>query len=116
MSAKTVAFIGALCFNYQELVPTLQDHLDEMEGEILPHLVMADIIRWMSSNCNDNAPLVKNIINWMSDAIQKHGQDQEIIDLVSVSGMEMIPDPGKPGSILRDWLPSTLKELDPWKT
>ncbi|WP_126464254.1 hypothetical protein [Propionibacterium australiense] len=114
MSARTVAFIGALCFSHQDLIPILQEHLDEMDGEILPHLVMSDIIRWMVLNYEDDPSVVKRVIDWISDVAQEYKQDQEIIDLISVSGMEMIPDPGKPGSVLRDWLPPVLKKLDPW--
>lgn len=116
MSAEAVAFIGALCFAHTDLIPVLQGHLDEMSGEILPHLVMSDIIRWMVLNYKDDPATVKEILVWMSDVAQQYDKDQEIIDLIGVSGVEMIPDPGGPGSVLRDWLPAALKKLDPWPT
>ena len=84
MSAEAVAFIGALCFAHTDLIPVPQEHLDEMSGEILPHLVMSDIIRWMVLNYKDDPSTVKEILVWMSDAAQQYDKDQEIIDLIGV--------------------------------
>ena len=35
--------------------------------------------------------------------------------MIAVSGIEMIPNPGEPGSELRDLLGPNLRALDPWR-
>ncbi|GAB2698959.1 hypothetical protein GCM10027194_35870 [Thalassiella azotivora] len=39
---------------------------------------------------------------------------EDLRGMITVSGVEMIPDPGQPGSALRPLLGPTLTELDPW--
>lgn len=47
MSAETVAAIGALIHANPELLPILEEHLTDNEGEVLPTVLLDDIVRWM---------------------------------------------------------------------
>ena len=38
--AQTVAFIGWMIFRSPELLPILQEHLEDNEGEVLPYVVL----------------------------------------------------------------------------
>jgi hypothetical protein len=38
----------------------------------------------------------------------------DVRDLIGVSGVEIIPDPGEPGSELRALLGPALRTADPW--
>lgn len=46
MSAETVAFVGAMTHRCRWLLPVFDEHLRDQEGEVLPHLYMADVERW----------------------------------------------------------------------
>jgi hypothetical protein len=48
VSASTVAAVGALIDEYRQLTPLLDEHLEDNDGVLLPHLVMADIVRWLA--------------------------------------------------------------------
>lgn len=47
MSDNTVAAIGALIDAHGDLLPVLEEHPIDNEGEVLPHLVLADVVRWL---------------------------------------------------------------------
>lgn len=112
MSASSVAFIGALTYTYRELLGVLEEHLEDNEGEVLPHLVMSDVIRWLVAHRKTDQALVEEIFSWISRAYTD-GDDQ-IQNVIALSGVEMIPDPGQPGSELRNLLSPELSKLDPW--
>jgi hypothetical protein len=39
---------------------------------------------------------------------------EDVRGLITVSGVEMIPDPGQSGAELRDLLGLALRKVDPW--
>lgn len=112
MSAETVAAIGALVDEHRELLPILKEHLEDMEGEVLPHLVLADVIRWMVAHERVRPDSCRSILDWMER--RAHDPAQDVRNLVLVSGVDLIPNPGQPGSGLRDLLGPTLRSFDPW--
>ena len=112
MSASTVAMIGALVDAHRELTPVLAEHLKDMEGEILPHLVMADIVRWLAIRVESEESFCKAVLDWLELEFSRGPEDVQ--GLISVSCVEMIPDPGQPGSRLRDLLGPNLKAMDSW--
>ena len=114
MSANTVAAIGALIHAHCDLLPVLEEHLTDNEGEVLPHLVLADVVRWLVEHRATHPDVCRSVLAWL---------EQELIDgpedvggLITVSGVVMIPDPGQPGAELRDLLGPRLREVDPWLT
>lgn len=113
MSASTVSAVGALVYANGLLRPVLQEHLDDNDGEVLPHLLMADIIRWLVAQRTIDPMGVRSIIDWLESAYSRG--DDEIRDLIAVSGVEMIPDPGEPGAELRALLGPHLSAVDPWR-
>jgi hypothetical protein len=46
MNARDVLLIGSLIEGCDSLLPVLQDHLNDYD-ELLPHLFMADVTRWL---------------------------------------------------------------------
>jgi hypothetical protein len=113
MSAYTVAMIGALIDSHRELIPVLEEHLEDNEGQVLPHLVMADIIRWLVGHYASQPQVSHDVLAWLEKAFIR-GPD-EVQGLIAVSGVEVIPDPGKPGAELRELLGPRLREVDPWR-
>ncbi len=111
MTADSVALVGALCHKYRDLMPVLSEHLKDNEGEVLPHLVMSDIVRWLVQH-RDNAPFCQEVWSWLENAFEQGSDDEK--DVIGVSAVEMIPDPGEPGSEFRAMLGKDLSAIDPW--
>ncbi|MFF3027025.1 hypothetical protein [Microbacterium sp. NPDC057944] len=98
-----------------DLVPQLNPILRESEidnDEILPHLVLSDVIRWMTNHRADEHEACVTVIRWMEESYA--AGSESVQELVVVSGVEMIPDPGFPGSEFRGWLRGPLRAADPW--
>jgi hypothetical protein len=45
--ARNVAFIGWMTFRSPVLLPFLQEHLEDNDGEVLPHVIMFQIREWV---------------------------------------------------------------------
>lgn len=112
MNASTVALIGALAYRFLELRPLLQEHLDDNDGEVLPHLFVADVERWAEGEAtaegNARQAAVQDVLAFLEDAYSTQGE--EIEELISVSFLEHVPRPGEPGSLLRSLLGPRLAE------
>lgn len=46
MRGAQVAFLGALAWGFPSLRDTLDEHLSDNEGEVLPHPLMSEYERW----------------------------------------------------------------------
>jgi hypothetical protein len=114
MSASSVAFIGALMYRYRELLPILDEHLGDNDGQVLPHLVMADVMRWLVAHRVEEPALIRSVLDWLETAYTDG--DDDVRDVIAVSGVEMIPDPGQPGEELRMSLGAHLAAVDPWRS
>ena len=112
MSAATESAIGRLVAAYPVLVPVLAEHLEDNFGEMLPNLVMSDVIRWLVAHLESDPGVCRSVLEWMESAFQEGPDD--VRGLIVVSGVEMIPDPGEPGSGLRATLGPHLVAIDPW--
>lgn len=112
MSARTVAFVGSLVHRCPWLLPVLQEHLDDQEGEVLPHLFMADVERWAereiaASRTAEGSHLASVLA--VVDAELHDAGDTEIGELITVSFVEHLPYPGEPNAAIRELLPPALQ-------
>lgn len=112
MSASTKDTINRLISSHSDLAPILEESLEDNEGELLPHLVLADVMRWLAEYLGSEPETCRSILDWLEREYERGLED--VRGLITVSGVEMIPDPGQPGSALRDWLGPALRRLDPW--
>jgi hypothetical protein len=94
------------------LRPVLDEHFADNDGELLPHLVLADFFRWLVAH-QESEPEACMAVLAELEAEFAAGPD-EVRGLIAVSGVEMIPDPGQPGSSLRTLLGPGLASVDPW--
>jgi hypothetical protein len=112
VSASTVAFVGALFYRFKELRPLFQEHLDNQDGEVLPHLLMADVARWAEAEIvkDDDAARasVREVLAFLEDAFATQGS--EVTELIAVSFLEHLPRPGEPASQLRTLVGPRLAE------
>lgn len=109
MRAAAVALIGGLCHEFRVLLPILDEHLSDMDGVLLPHLVMSDVVRWMVVN-EDDVDACAAMWSWLEDAYVFGDSDER--DLIAASGVEMLPDPHEPGATLRGFLGPALRAVD----
>lgn len=107
-----MALIGALAYHHRELLPILQEQLTDDDGQVLPHLVMADVVRWLVAHRSSRPEGVRSVLNWLEDAYERG--DDDVRDVIAISGVEMIPDPGTDGAELRRMLGPHLSSVDPW--
>ena len=113
MSADSVAMMGALTYQHKDLIPLLAEHLEDNDGELLPHLLMADVVRWLVEHRVEHSDVARAVMDWLETAYQRG--DDEVRDVIAVSAVEMIPDPGSPGAELRNLLGPSLKNVDPFR-
>jgi hypothetical protein len=102
MSALTVSFVGAIAYTCPWLLPVLEDHLVEQEGEVLPHLFMADVERWAEHemlNVGQDERLLY-LLGLLESEFAKH-LDDEVGEVISASFLEHLPRSGDPAEQLR---------------
>ena len=111
MSAATVAFVGALVYAFPVLRPVLEEHLGDQEGEVLPHLFMADVERWLEREVMNrraqSAEEIATLLAFLEEAVATG--DPEVNELIAVSFLEHLPRPGQPGSEIRDMVGPHLR-------
>ncbi|MBX9245517.1 hypothetical protein ICW40_11960 [Actinotalea ferrariae] len=104
---------GALVYEYRELLPLLAEHLEANDGEVLPHLLIADIVVWMGHQVDTAPQLCSSMWQWLGSAYARG--DDAIQNLIAASAVEALPMPGQPGArALRNMLPPDLRVFDPW--
>ncbi|MBA3020733.1 hypothetical protein [Propionicimonas sp.] len=108
----TLSAVWALADAHPVLRPVLDEHLTDNDGELLAHLVIADFVRWLVAHQEAEPGVCADVLAQLESEFAA-GPD-EVRGLIAVSGVEMIPDPGQPGSELRALLGPGLASVDPW--
>lgn len=65
MTEATEATILQLVAAHPALAPVLAEHLEDNFGEMLPHLVMADVVRWLVARHPLEPALCASVLGWM---------------------------------------------------
>ncbi|MGR9348821.1 hypothetical protein ACU8NW_29995 (plasmid) [Rhizobium leguminosarum] len=82
--AVCVAFTAGAAFKFRQLEDVLSEHLKDNDGEILPHLLMADYCRLVERVPDDE--WVRNFLAYLEDNFV--GQSGSLTELISVSFIE----------------------------
>jgi hypothetical protein len=105
-------FFGQLIQNIPEINDTYTEHILDY-GELLPHVLMGDVTRWIIRNYKQRAAqdshAFARAINFLSD--QYATGDPETRNLLEVSFVENLPAPGCAGSDISDHLGATLEGI-----
>lgn len=104
--ASRTAFIGALFYRYAALRSILDEHLEANDGQVLAHLLMSDVIRWVVAHLADERETCISILAWLEEAYVDG--DEDIQNVIDVSGVEIMPGPHEPGYEVRQLLGSSL--------
>jgi hypothetical protein len=102
MRATEFSFMGALIREHPWFLSLLQEHLDFYDG-LLPHLLLADVARWCVAAVAEGSDLSRaQLVPVLAFLEQGMTDGPEVSELVSVSFLENLPQPGEPGGELRD--------------
>ena len=111
MKGAQVALLGALAWRFDELRQRLDEHLEDNDREILPHVLMADYERWAEAALERGEPRLQEFLDSLEEAYR--AGDPEVEELISVSFLEHLPRSGEPGSKLRELVgPALRRQLD----
>jgi len=85
------SFIPSLLQAVPELVPVYEEHMIDNFDELLPHVFMGDVTRFVVSSYKnkENLVSVKKILDLLDQAIRS--EDEKLQELVSVSFLENLP-------------------------
>ena len=108
MRGDQVALLGALAWRFPALRASLDEHLNDNDGEVLPHPLMSDYERWAEQALHAGEAGVSEFLDVLEDAYRNGGDEVE--NLISVSFLEHLPRPGEPGAEIRDLLGPLLRK------
>ncbi|WP_112908672.1 hypothetical protein [Rhizobium leguminosarum] len=96
--AVCVAFTTGAAFKFRQLEAVLSEHLKDNDGEILPHLLMADYCRLVERVPDDE--WVRSFLAYLEDNFL--GQSEWLTELISVSFVEhLLPDESLCGPVVK---------------
>ena len=75
MSVSAEATIRRLVCEYGELVPVLNESLEDNEGDLLPHLVLSDVVRWLVEHVESDSDTCRSILDWLEREYERGPED-----------------------------------------
>jgi hypothetical protein len=116
MSDQATKFVRATAVRFPELHDLLDEHTKDNRGEILPHVFLGELTRYLLSvlsRSNTGADLqvrrqLRQILDHLETAFASG--DAELQELISTSFLENLPRPGEEGGQIRDLLGPRLKK------
>lgn len=82
-------FIDKLFDQFPGLRPLLDEHLDDMDGELLPYVLLADVARWAQAAYATEPAQVGALVDWLEVEWSQADADQK--DLIGLGFVEVIP-------------------------
>ncbi len=125
MSDVTEAVIDRLVLRFDSLKPIFREHLADNFGEVLPHLFMGEVTRYLheqmiaaeQGNQEDSWTEVDDVLTVLEHEFSSGGSEVE--ELIAVSFLENLMADDKPGreisSRLGPVLRAELMKMRAWK-
>lgn len=119
MSDATIALVDRLVERLVVLQPMLREHLADNFGEVLPHMFIGDLTRYVVAReiaagqvNRDLSAAIQGEIDEVLDALEQaySDGDEEVEELIAVSFLENLPRDGEPGHAIRSRLGPLLGE------
>ncbi|MCP2048982.1 UNVERIFIED_ORG: hypothetical protein J3D58_003054 [Paenarthrobacter nicotinovorans] len=89
-------FMRELIADHPHLRLIYQEHLKDNYGDLLPHLLMADICRWAVAEQGSNPVRVLQLLSWLEVHFAGVGHVMDDVDnVIAVSFIEHLPLPSK---------------------
>ena len=89
-----------------ELVPLLEEHLHDQEGELLAYVFMGDVAGWLHESSATHPARVGEVLTWLEARFTSGSFDER--NLIDVGIVEMLP-PRPAGSRILAMLPAELR-------
>ena len=104
--ARTVAFVGWLVFRSPALLPILQEHLEDNDGEVLPHVILFQIRKWIELEVEVRGETddIKNFMDSLRTGLEY--DDYELVALIQTSFLDDLSPAPHPADRLRRFLES----------
>ncbi|PKQ26467.1 MAG: hypothetical protein CVT64_05165 [Actinobacteria bacterium HGW-Actinobacteria-4] len=123
--AELVAFFGHIAYIIPGLRPVLADHLREADGEMLPHLLMTDVLEWVCRESERGMSAEAPVLFGALDRGYTDGS-HAMRDLMVIAFLEHIPgfagtvpDPTGVGPKVRaamgPLMSAVLAEIESWR-
>ena len=108
MSAYDIAFVGALCWRFRELMPLLREHLDDYDT-LLPHVLMGDITRWVVRlyQTEPSSSDLRDVLVFLEESFEHATVEDR--ELISASFLENLPREETEGAAVRRLLGPALR-------
>ncbi|MFJ4286920.1 hypothetical protein ACIPY0_14875 [Paenarthrobacter nicotinovorans] len=92
-------FMRDLIVEHPYLRSSYEEHLKDNDGDLLPHLLIADICRWVVAE-QDSQPLrVLQLLSWLEVHFAGQSDAKDDVDnAIAVSFIEHLPLPSEPGA------------------
>ena len=103
MNPLDIAFFGYLVYRNRELLPVFREHLQDQYGQVLPYMLLADMVRWMQMEMSEstNELLVRRIMAELESTFE---DEVDLRELLVGGFLENLPDPGEKGAELLNLL------------
>lgn len=110
MSARPVALACALVYRFPDLTSTLEEHLKDNFGEVLPTYLLMDVLWWMRDHPEKRSES-KLIMSWLENAYENGNDDEK--DTIYGGVIEMMPNEEEDGAWLRELMGAEMREIAP---
>lgn len=94
------------------MTPLLVEHLKDNEGELLPNLLLGDVIRWLLEHHRDEEDTCREVFAWLED--QARDGPEMVMGMIGVSGVWNLPDQDGPDAAIWRLVGPLIRQLDPW--
>lgn len=81
------------------LEPLMRAHLDDMGGELLPYLLLADVARRCAEEATTSPDVVGEVVTWLEEQDEVAAPPER--DLIAPGFVEAIPFPPEGEALLR---------------
>lgn len=81
------------------LGPLMRTHLDDMDGELLPYLLLADVARWCAEEVTTSPDVVGEVVIWLEQQYAVAAPPER--DLIALGFVEASPFPPEGEALLR---------------
>jgi hypothetical protein len=103
--------VRELVNRFPELRPLLAEHMHDNYGEVLPHLFMADLMRYLVAMLGDypadaGRSALEPVLNCLERTFSRGSPEAR--DLITTSFLEILPDAGERGHAIRGLLGTAM--------
>jgi hypothetical protein len=105
-------FLPGLADDVPVLGPIVREHLEDNEGELLPHLLLSDVRQWCVEHVATDPATVQQVVDGLEGAVASG--DEAIENAVAVSFVEDLMADGASGEAVLALVPPRMRAMIEW--